>query len=386
MINHKNPLASRNFLSDKNSIKVYGSDASGIDGKALGVILPRNIQEVRVAVASAKRIVIRGAGSGLVGGCVPQGGLDVVLDMSRLDKISEPDAGRKTIEVEAGVLLSDLQNYIRHYNLEFPVDSSCRAVATIGGMIASNIVGARAVKYGKISNWINWLEVIDAEGKLQKKSVSELSDYFGMEGISGVIVRACLKLSSLKERRRSLLKIDSIDKIVPIVRGLKRNSEVSMIEFMDKKISEGLGLGGHYHLIVEYEGSGENLTKDEVRDLLNLRDKIYPFVFSEGYTRVEDVKVRTDRFVEIISWLEERGVPFFAHIGSGIFHPYFNFEQRKYIPELMKLVKRLGGQISGEYGIGILKKEFVDAIDRKILVNIKKRTDPLNKFNIGKMI
>ena len=58
----------------------------------------------------------------------------------------------------------------------------------------------------------------------------------------------------------------------------------------------------------------------------------------------------------------------------------------KYIPEMMKLVKRLSGHISGEHGVGILKKEFVEVNDKKILINVKKRTDPLNKFNVGKVI
>ena len=61
-------------------------------------------------------------------------------------------------------------------------------------------------------------------------------------------------------------------------------------------------------------------------------------------------------------------------------------QQEKYIPEMMKLVKRLGGKVTGEHGIGILKKEFVEENDKKILKNIKKRTDSKNKFNVGKLI
>ena len=93
-----------------------------------------------------------------------------------------------------------------------------------------------------------------------------------------------------------------------------------------------------------------------------------------------------DRFVKLMNWFEDKKIPVFGHIGIGILHPCFNHDQEKHIPEMMKLVKRLGGQISGEHGIGILKKKFVDINDKKILINIKKRTDPLNKFNVGKVI
>jgi glycolate oxidase len=88
----------------------------------------------------------------------------------------------------------------------------------------------------------------------------------------------------------------------------------------------------------------------------------------------------------LMNWLEARGIPVFGHIGVGIFHPCFNVEQEKVIPEMMKLVGRLGGQVSGEHGIGLLKRGFVEVNDQKILRNVKKRTDPMGKFNHGKVI
>ena len=93
-----------------------------------------------------------------------------------------------------------------------------------------------------------------------------------------------------------------------------------------------------------------------------------------------------DRFVKLLAWLEIRGIPTFGNIGVGILHPCFSREQEKFVPEMMKFVKRLGGQISGEHGIGILKTNFVDEGDKRILINVKKRTDPMNKFNVGKVI
>ena len=370
----------------KDLMKIYESDASQLEGNALDVVHPTMIMEVRNIVARAQRIVPRGAGTGLVGGCVPLNGLDIVLDLSKLRGIGSLDVGRRIIEVEAGVILGDLQDYLSKSNLEFPIDISNPKVCTIGGMIAVDAVGSRAVKYGKTSNWVKWVEVVDCYGNLHRKGVTELSDYAGMEGITGVIVKACLKLSLLKKRTASLIKVNNLEEVVSIVRDLKRNSGVSIIEFLDKKISKGLDLDENYHLIVEYEdGSGE--LKDEEHDkLLALREKIYSLVAKEGYIRIEDPKIMIDRFTKLMDWLKEKKIPVFGHIGVGILHPCFNHDQEKYIPEMMKLVKRLGGQISGEHGIGILKKEFVDINDKKISINVKKRTDPLNKFNVGKII
>ena len=371
---------------NKNIMKVYESDASQLKGNALDVVFPKSVAEVRGIITKTNRIVVRGAGTGLAGGCVPQNGLDVVLDISKMDKISGFNIEQKIVEVEAGVILDDLQDYISEHNLEFPVSPFSHAVCTIGGMIATDAVGSRAIKYGKTSNWVRWIEIVDDEGKLHKKGITELSDYSGMEGITGVIVRACLKLSPKKKRTGSLVSIENYDEIISIVRELKRDSNVSMIEFLGKIISEKIGLGSNYHLIVEYEDGLGKLSDKEYEKLLALRGKMESTMIEEGYIYLEDPKVLLDRSGKLIEWIEERNIPVFGHIGVGIFHPRFNEEQKKYIPEMMKLVKRLGGQISGEHGIGILKKEFVEMSDKKILINVKKRTDPLNKFNVGKVI
>jgi len=155
---------------------------------------------------------------------------------------------------------------------------------------------------------------------------------------------------------------------------------------LDGSISMGVGLGEGHHLIVEYEdGSGE-LVGEEYDRLMKIRDGVYPWLAGEGYIRIEDPKIMIDRFVKLVEWLEMRGIPVFGHVGVGILHPCFSKGQEKFIPEMVKLVKRLGGSVSGEHGIGILKREFVEANDKKILVNVKRRTDPLDKFNVGKVV
>lgn len=370
----------------KDLMKIYETDASQFNGNALDVVHPATVMEVRNMIARTQRIVPRGAGTGLVGGCVPLNGLDVVLDLSKLVEIKNLDVERRNIEVGAGVILEELQVYLAKSSLEFPIIPFSHKVCTIGGMIAMDAVGSRTVKYGKISNWIKWIEVVDGYGNLHRKGVTELSDYTGMEGITGVIVRACLKLLPLKRRTASLIKVESSEEVVSIVRNLKRNSAISMIEFLDKKISKGLGLTEDYHLIIEYEDDSGLLKDREYEDLMEMRNRVYSFVVSEGYVRVEDPKIMIDRFVKLMAWLEGVGIPTFGHIGVGILHPCFNHNQKIFIPEMMKFVKKLGGQISGEYGIGILKTKFVDEGDKRILINVKKRTDPLNKFNVGKVI
>jgi len=367
-----------------NFIGAYEKDASRLKGKATNVVHPRNLKEVRDVIKKSDRITIRGAGTGLAGGAVPQA--DLVIDLSKMTRIENFDKERQTIEVEAGVVLDDLQDFLAELGLEFPVNPSSHAVATIGGMIATNAVGNRGIKYGDTANWIKWVEIVDGYGNVEKKGITEMSDYIGMEGITGVIIRACLKLSPRKIRTASIIKVETLENIVSIVKDLKRNSAISMIEFLDKFISKGIGLEENYHLIIEYENGTGSLVGEAYEKLMNIRNKAYPFLAGEGYTRIEDPKIMIDKFVILMTWLEKNSIPTFGHIGVGILHPCFNVEQEKFIPEMIMLVKKLGGRVSGEHGIGILKRVFVEINDQKIFRNIKKRTDPLNKFNVGKLI
>ena len=364
---------------------VYEIDASRVNGKATNVLQPKTIQELRTYIRENKKICIRGGGSGLAGGAVPQN--EIVLDLSLLDKIDNLDTNRKTIEVYPGVILDDLNDYLYKYGLEFPVNPSSHGICTIGGMIATNAVGSRAIKYGRTSEWINWLEIINSRGEVERKAQTELSDYNGMEGITGVISRASLRLANKPlVHSGDLIVRDYIDEIVDVVRNLKRSPNVSMIEFLDKRVSEMVGLPFKYHLIVEYESEEGRMKGEELIKIQDTRDKVYPILSEKGFLRIEDPKILLDRFPKLFNYLESYGVPVFGHLSVGILHPCFSKEQEKYIPEIMQLTKRLAGQISGEHGIGLLKREFVDINDKKLLVVIKNRIDPTNKFNSGKII
>ena len=278
-------------MNIKNLKKIYETDASRLKGNAKDVKHPTSIQEVKKVITSFTKIVPRGGGSGFVGGAIPQKGLDVVLDISKLNQIGKLEMERNTIEVDAGVILQDLQDHLKNYNLEFPISPLSKEIATIGGMIAMNAIGSRSLKYGKTENWINWIEIVNCNGELERKGVTEISDYSGMEGTTGIIVRACLKLVREKQRTASIINVESLEEIISIVKNLKRNSNISMTKFLDKWISKKLNLDEGYALIIEYEDDSGNLKGKEYEETLKLIDKIYPTIANEEYLRIEDPKI-----------------------------------------------------------------------------------------------
>lgn len=364
--------------------EIYNSDASMIIGEVDKVIFPKNVDEILNIVRLNSNIVVRGGGSGLAGGAVPQ--KSVVIDLSKMNKILKIDKDKKIAEVEAGIILDDLNNELRKYNLEFPVNPSSHSVATIGGMIAANAVGSRAIKYGRTSDWIQSLEIIDGKAEKRELRKLDLMDVAGMEGITAIITKATLKLSPIKNRTANFVEAENIEEVMLAVDKIKREKEISMIEFLDKETSTLLGFPDKYHLIIEYENNKGMIYDKEYEKLMETRDKTYPVLAEKGYVIIEDPKLLSSKLSEFISWLEENNIPVFGHLGVGILHPCFKEGEEGKIDEMMKIVKKMKGEITGEHGIGLKKKKYLEGQDKKLKEILKKRYDPNNKLNRGKVL
>jgi len=378
--------STKNNLDIVSMNKAYSRDASPYRGNALRVVHPESVERVCAMVKMHKYLVVRGGGSGFAGGAVPLAGRDTVVSLSKLNTIGNLDRDRKTVEVEAGVILEDLQIYLEAHGLEFAVDVGSREIATLGGMIATNASSSRVGKYGRVSQWIKWLDIVDCHGNISRKGATEISDYCGMEGITGIIVRACLKVIPKMKRSASIIPITNLIEMIETVENLKRDSNVSMIDYADSLISEGIGLLKKPHLFVEYEDDSGELKGLEYKKFLQTLDSIYPFVLGDSCTAIIDSKIMLGKFVHAMKWFNEKKLLVFGHLSAGVLYVCFREEQQEEIPAMMKMIKRLGGAITFSHGIGVLKRDFVEFNDRKILENVKKRTDPLRKFNVGKVI
>ena len=365
-----------------NSLIAYESDASGLKGKASEIFFPTTKEEIQKLIRENSKLTIRGAGTGLAGGAVPQN--EIVVDLSKMNHILSFE--NKIVEVEAGVVLDDLNDFLDKYNLEFPVKPSSHSVCTIGGMIACNAAGERAVKYGKMSKWTEAVEIIDGKGEIQEIHKFNLNDIIGLEGITGIIVKAKLRVIEKKKHTASLISFDSIGDVVNFAENYSSNENVSEIEFLDKMTSGILGLPEKYHLLIEFETLEGEMKDALYEEIMKKRAGLYPALASLGYVRIEDPKIILSRFEELAGLLESMKIPYYGHLGMGIIHHVFKEEETDKIKKLFSLVKRLKGSVSGEHGIGILKKEFVEDNEKKLMILVKKRYDPHNKLNPGKVI
>lgn len=364
-------------------------------------------------------VTVRGSGTGLVGACVPiKGG--ILLDMTKMNQFIELDEVNMTLTVEPGVLLMDIYQYVEKHNLFYAPDPGEKS-ATIGGNIATNAGGMRAVKYGVTRDWIRGLEVVLPDGNLIElggKVVKDSSGFslkhlmIGSEGTLGIIVSATLKLIPKPKYTVSLLipfetREEAVNGVSSIIQNstlptavefLEKDSLAFSEEFLGKKIPHN---NYNSYLLLSFDGNTQNEV-DGLIDTISLycvehlnaidvylldTDERKKSVWSARGSFLEAIKSSTTKmdecdvvlprsnvsefltFTDHLSKELNIRVPYFGHAGDGNLHIYFckdNMSDQKWEETLRIGFQRmyekafsLGGLVSGEHGIGKAKKEYL---------------------------
>ncbi len=366
----------------KKEMGCYDTDASRLVGTARKVVFPKTVEEVQNIIKTSNLdIVPRGAGSGLLGGCVPDN--SVVVDMNKMNKLIDFNKNKEIVYVEAGISVKELNEKLNAIGFEFPIQLINDA-RTIGGLIAVNAFGSRSLKYDRIKNWIEKIEFVNGRGELIKTSKVDLGDVCGMEGITGIIARAELKVTPKIKRSISIFQTDSLDEILSISRRLKLEKDVIMLEFFSEWVSKMIGLPERHHLIVEFNSERGKIKGEQYKKILDLRKKFYYVLADKGYYEIEDFKFFFDKLKQIILYLESNQIPYFSYLGAGIVYCFFKDDEKEKKKEAVKLMRKIGGRFMT--GIGLKRKEFVEDFEKKIIQRVKLRYDPFGKLNKGKII
>ncbi len=451
----------KNVISDPEKMLDYSHDEfSLLDIAQIPevVLKPRTAKEIsrilKLANKEAIPITPRGGATGLCGGCVPSYG-GVVLSLENMNKIIEIDKDNQMVTVEAGVALDDFYTSIEEAGLFFPPHPGEES-AMIGGIIATNAGGARAVKYGVIRNYIRGLEVIlptgaivPLGGKLMKSSTGYnlLNLIIGSEGTLGIIAKAVIQLMPAPQMTRSLIipykRLEEAIETIPLM--ISRKILPMAVEFIPREVIQiteeflkkkwPCSQGETYLLIILDGLSEEEIDRlsEQVAELsmekgamdvfvadnaqkqkliLDIRSKIYEAIKAETFEILDITVPRAEiaahvKKVRDISQKYNIWLPTFGHAADGNVHTHImkaSYEEGKVIPlqeeewkrkiddvrrELYQDCKSRGGVISGEHGIGIVKKPFLSLTLSKeeisLMKGIKKLFDPNNILNPGKI-
>ena len=377
-------VGQQNITQNPTDLLIYATDAAQIKGRALAVIWPKTTGEITQIIAYANKkdiqITPRGAGTSLTAGAVPQN--SIILDLSKMDKITQETSD--TITVEAGTILDDLNTHLRQKDKYFPVIPSSDTVATIGGMLATNAAGTRAIKYGKTSDWTEEIEIVTGKGDIIK--TKDINEFASTEGILAIITKATLKTTSLPEQTSiTTYEFSTAEELVEKVKQLKKDKSIAAIEYIDPFTSSMQDETPKYHLLIEYENNtGTHKTTEEIEKAWKQRKGLGTVLSAAGYPKIEDPKIPEKNIAAFLNWLKDQNIPNFGHIGYGIIHCRIKPDHD--LDEFYRQVKNHNGQVSGEHGIGLTKKQYIPQTLKDELKKKKQKYDPKNILNRGKMI
>lgn len=433
------------------AIENYASDATEQLKFLPDVVLkPSTAEQVSQIVKYCNEnflpITPRGAGTGLSGGALPiKGG--VVISLERMNKILSIDEKNFQVKLEAGVINYDLQLALSELNLFYPPDPSSWQSSFIGGNIMTNAGGARAVKYGVTSAYVLNLEMVLPNGEIIWTGANTLKNstginltqlFVGSEGTLGIVTKAILKvLPKPKKEITLLVPFMKIEEACDAVAALfNAGIQPSSLEFMERRaidaVLEFLGETNvpvedevEAHLLVSLDENIENElenclkvlgafevgeilfaeTESEKERLWRIRRRLSTIVKQNGYTIEEDTVVPRAHLAKLVKSMhqlaDERGfrVVCYGHAGDGNLHIRINHPKHKnsynipeiqsILKELFKIVRDLGGTISGEHGIGLVQRPYLSIVfcksNLELQKSIKKAVDPNNIMNPGKL-
>jgi glycolate oxidase len=365
----------------------------------------------------------RGAGTGLSGGALPHLG-GVLLSMERFNKIIDIDERNLQVTVEPGVITEVLQNAVKEKGLFYPPDPSSRGSCFIGGNIAENSGGPKAVKYGVVKDYVLNLEVVLPNGEVIMTGANVLKNstgynltqlVVGSEGTLGIVTRIVLKLLPYpKHELLMLVPFNNLEKAGEAVSAIFRAGFVpSALELVEidalKIVSEMVGSstvpvhdGIEAHLIIEVDGNHLDTLMSEMEaiselllqfdcgeiffaddsvqkaELWKLRRRTAEAVKLAGYTIEEDTVVPRAELPALIRGVKALGKQYdfhavcYGHAGDGNLHIRIKKEGSKFslnnpaivpaLKALFELVHQLGGTISGEHGIGLVQKDYMPIV------------------------
>lgn len=440
-------LSSGALRDDPDVVRGYARDTADLvpAGVALAVVTARSVDDVvatmRWAFRTRTPVVPRGAGTGLSGAATAVDGA-LVLDLSRMDRIHEIDPVNRLAVVEPGVVNADLSAAAAEHGLMFAPDPSSWETSTVGGNIATNAGGLRCVRYGATRAAVLALDVVLADGTLLRtggRTAKRSAGYdltgliVGSEGTLGVVVGATVRLVPLPAPQvTALLTFGSARAAAAAAAELAvGHFPPTLLELMDATTVRavdafrGTGFGpdvgalliaqvadapGAVELVEQVarrHGAADVVATTEAgeaRELLGIRRAALPAKQRLGRTLVEDVCVPVSRLADLIEAVEavsaDSGVVVscVAHAGDGNAHPVLivpagdDGEARVWeaADRIFSAALALGGTVSGEHGIGRLKRRWladeVGEASLRVQRGIKAVLDPHGILNPGAVL
>ena len=441
------------FIDEENLLKYGHDETEDLSFLPQIVLKPESTEQVSVIMKYCNEnsipVAPSGARTGLSGGALPING-GVALSTERMDKIIDIDENNLQATVEPGVINQVFQEEVKSKGLFYPPDPSSWGSSFLGGNVSTNAGGPKAVKYGVTKDYILNLEVVLPNGEIIWTGANVLKNstgynltqlFVGSEGTLGIVTKIVVRLISLpRVNKLMLVPFNDAQKACEAVAEIfKAGITPSALEFMERDaidwtlkyvdIKVEVTPETEAHLLIEVDGNndeilfsdcekimevveqfgaGEILFADseaQKEDLWKLRRRVAEAVKANSIYKEEDTVVPRFEMPKLLKGVKEIGERFgfksvcYGHVGDGNLHvniikgdmddKVWNETLPLGIREVFKLCKSLGGTISGEHGIGLVQKDYLDIVfsrtEIELQKQIKKVFDPNGIMNPGKI-
>jgi glycolate oxidase len=418
-------------------------------GKALALVHARSTAEVQHVMRVASRhgvpVVPQGARSGLSGAANAVDGC-ILLSLEKMNQILEVDAANRLVVTQPGIFNADLSRRVAEEGLFYPPDPSSWEFCSIGGNISTNSGGLCCVKYGVTTDYVLGLEVVLASGEVLRtgrRTVKGVAGYdltrlfVGSEGTLGVVTEITLMLRPAAEQPLTVAAVfDSAQRAAEGVTGVVTCGVVpSLLEFMDRVTVEAVNAAFNMGmppetgaLVLAQSDAGGDRARSEIEQMADVfkasgafevfiaddpaegelllagRRQVLTAMERLGTTMIDDVCVPRTRLAELVDRIEAVSVAcgltigVVGHAGDGNFHPTVVFDAQdpdqvvtaqRAFDEIMEISLELGGTITGEHGVGILKMRLLERelgpVSMDVHRAIKRALDPQGILNPGKV-
>lgn len=448
----KRIVGERGVLTDREDLLVYECDAITYHRQTpAAVVFPSNAgqvsQIIRLLDDAGIPFLPRGAGTGLSGGALPLQG-SVLIEMSRMMRISEADAENRIVDVEPGVVNLHLSQAVQHLKLYYAPDPSSQMACTIGGNIAENAGGPHCLKYGTTTNHVLALEVVLADGTIAEigspwgdsAGLDLVGVFVGSEGTFGVATRATLRLTPTPRAVMTMLiGFDRLEDASCAVSDIIGQGIIpAALEMMDhlgiEAVENSVYAAGYPRnvaavLLVELDGlqAGMDSLAERIRSLAEAnhaseirlaRDEQERQRLWAGRKKafgaagkmapdlmVQDATVPRSKLPQVLKEVyrisEKYRIPTanVFHAGDGNLHPLLLFDRRdpsqvervkKASEEMLKTCLAHGGTLSGEHGIGVDKLNYMGWLfteeDMAVMRQVREVFNPRELCNPGKVL
>lgn len=440
------------LVTDPDLTAAYRSDESLMTdvGAPLAVVRARDVNDVaatiQLAAAARTPVVVRGAGTGLSGGANALDGC-IILSTERMNRIVEIDPARRLAVVEPGVLNGDLSTAVEVHGLFYPPDPASADISTIGGNVGTNAGGLCCIKYGVTGNYVLGLKVVLGTGEIIRtgrqtvKGVAGLdlvSLFVGSGGTLGVVTEITLRLLARPAHPATMVaSFDTLEAAGHAVSKMTAShTRPSMLEILDRNTlnainewkSVGLDTSAAALIIAQSDEPSPRAELDvehlsristdagasyvahstdrfEADELVAIRKLAYPALERRGTALLDDIAVPVAAIASMLIEIERIGqeqglfIATFGHAGDGNLHPTIVYDggdpetvrrAHQAFRDIIHAALALGGTITGEHGVGSLKRRFLRA-ERATRIDdlesgIKAVFDPAGILNPGKWI